>query len=66
VDATKRGEYLDGLFDSIEVAKKLNCKNLITQVGNELHGISREEQHENLVKGLKECAPILKKKGSLY
>jgi hydroxypyruvate isomerase len=63
VDQAKREEYIHGLLESIEVAKKLNCKTLITQVGNELHDISREVQHHNLVEGLQECAPILEKEG---
>lgn len=63
VDASKRTEYLEGLRESIKVAKKMGCKTLITQVGNEMQEISREEQHKNLVEGLKACAPILEKEG---
>ncbi len=58
VDSTKREAYLEGLKESIEVAKLLNCKKLITQTGNDL-GISREIQHKTLVDGLKMCSPIL-------
>jgi len=60
VDAAKREEYIDGLKESIEVAKLLGCKKLISQVGNDL-GISREEQKNSLIEGLKACVPILKK-----
>ena len=63
VDPSKRSEYLDGLRESITVAKELNCKSLITQVGNEIVGVSREEQYKSLVDGLKECVPILEQSG---
>lgn len=59
VDASVRKEYLEGLKDSIEAAKRMGCKTLISQVGNELNDISRAKQHENLVDGLKECIPML-------
>lgn len=58
VDPSKREEYIKGLRESIEVAKKLGCKELISQVGNDT-GKSCEEQHKSLVEGLKACAPIL-------
>lgn len=63
VDPSKRSEYLDGLRESIAVAKELNCKRLITQVGNDIEGVSRKDQHRSLVEGLKECAPILEQSG---
>ncbi|MDF2984801.1 MAG: glyoxylate-induced protein [Eubacterium sp.] len=58
VDPSKREDYLEGLKASIETAKFLDCRKLITQVGNDI-GISREIQHKNLVEGLKLCAPLL-------
>jgi hydroxypyruvate isomerase len=63
VDASKREEYLAGLKESICAAKELDCKNLITQVGNQIQGISREEQHKNLVEGLKACIPYVEEAG---
>ena len=63
VDPSQRDLYLAGLKESIEAAKILGCKNLITQVGNEISGVSREEQHKSLVEGLKACVPILEKEG---
>lgn len=62
VDSSKREEYLDGLRESIELAKKADCKNLITQVGNEIDA-SREEQKESLIEGLKQAGEILKGTG---
>jgi len=61
VDHSVRDEYLRGLEESIQVAQRLNCKKLITQVGNELPSVSREKQHQALVDGLKECVPLLEK-----
>lgn len=58
-DASKREEYLEGIKESISIAKKVDAKYLITQVGNELSGVSREEQHNSIVEGLKLCAPLL-------
>ena len=63
VDASKRTEYLVGLRESIKVAKALDCKTLISQVGNELYNSTEIEQHENLVEGLRACAPILEEEG---
>lgn len=62
VDPSERAEYVKGLRTSIEAAKKLDCKELISQVGNDT-GKSRQEQHEALVEGLKVCAPILEENG---
>jgi len=59
VDQSKRLAYLKGLQESIEAAKKMGCKKLITQVGDELTNISREEQHKNIVQGLTESASVL-------
>lgn len=63
VDASKREDYIVGLKESIEAAKKLDCKKLISQVGNEIPGLSREEQKKSLIAGLKQCAPILEAEG---
>lgn len=60
VDEHKRAEYIEGLKESIDTAKFLGCKKLITQVGNDL-GTAREEQREALTEGLKACVPFLEK-----
>lgn len=62
VDAERRSDYLAGLRQSIKVAKILGCKTLISQVGDEL-AFPREEQKQNLINGLRECAPLLKGTG---
>ena len=63
VDSTLREDYIKGLKETIQVAKDLGCKNLISQVGNEISGVSREEQRNSLVEGLKACRPILEDEG---
>jgi hydroxypyruvate isomerase len=58
VDESTRSEYHQGLEESIQAAKRLGCKTLISQVGNDL-GNSRHAQKKNLVRGLKSCIPFL-------
>ena len=59
VDPTRRNDYLEGLKTSIEAAHFLGCKTLITQVGNELPGVSRDAQVTSLIEGLRACIPLL-------
>ena len=61
VEPAHRNEYLDGLSETAEVCRKLECSAVITQVGAELKNVSREKQHESLVEGLKACVPLLEK-----
>ncbi|MGO4496648.1 hydroxypyruvate isomerase family protein [Paenibacillus sp. 2RAB27] len=63
VDPTQRSVYLEGLVESIAVAKRLNCTKLISQVGQALEGVSREAQTQSLIEGLRACVPILEKEG---
>lgn len=63
VEPSKRTEYLGGLAESIEVAKKMKCRTLISQVGDFVLDQSRESQHQSLVDGLKEAAPALESSG---
>ena len=59
VDPATRGDYLKGLEESIAAAEQLDCPTLISQVGDFRVGVSREEQHNCLVDGLREAAPML-------
>ncbi len=61
VDENKRSEYLEGLKASIKIAKKLGCTKLITQVGDQLENIPRQEQKKSIVAGLKACIPYLER-----
>lgn len=58
VDPALRSEYIEGLKESIAAAKKLGCKRLISQVGNDT-GAPRYEQRKSLIEGLKACAKVL-------
>lgn len=62
VDKTVRQEYIEGLKCTIEAAKKVGCKCIISQTGAELP-IDRREQYSSLVDGLKACVPYLEESG---
>lgn len=59
-DSSKRGEYLDGLRETLAVAQKLGCGRIISQVGNDLKGVPAPEQHQSIVDGLRACIPLLR------
>lgn len=54
-----REQYLEGLKETALTCRKLGCKTVISQVGQELQGVSRKLQHKSIVEGLKACVPIL-------
>lgn len=59
VDPAQRSDYLAGLSETIQVARRLGCRRIISQVGNELPDISRARQRRNLIDGLRACLPLL-------
>ena len=59
VDAKQRDAYIEGLKRSIDVARRLGCRQLITQTGTELNTVPRDDQLLSLIDGLNACAPIL-------
>ena len=59
VDSSRRAGYLAGLEESIEVARRLDCPVLISQVGDFLPDTPRAEQHASLVDGLRAAARLL-------
>lgn len=63
VDSANRGEFLKGVEESIEVARDLGVSRLIATTGNELHGVSRDAQHNSVVEGLRAAAPLLEAAG---
>ena len=63
VDPASREAYLEGLAESIDAAKRLGVNTLISQVGDFRPGVERAEQHQCLVEGLKEAAPLLEAAG---
>lgn len=63
VDPTCRDDYLQGLEETVAVCRKLGCKTIISQVGQELAGVPRQAQHESIVDGLRRCVPLLRRSG---
>lgn len=61
VNPSVRKEYLTGLQETLKVAKKLNSDVIISQVGNELEGVSRNKQRQSLIEGLKASAEMMEK-----
>ena len=61
-DPAFRKEWLAGLRESCEAAKRVGASRLITQVGQDT-GAPREEQHAALVETLKQAKPILEDTG---
>ncbi len=59
VDRSCREHYLQGLKDTVEACRQLGCRIIISQVGDELEGVSRQAQKESMIAGLKEAAEIL-------
>lgn len=58
VDPTDHNRVVEQFKESVRVAHKLGCKNLVGLTGNVLEGVSREEQTRNVVKCLERLAPI--------
>ena len=61
-DHDKRAGFIQGIKDSIVMAKKHNTPFLITQSGDDT-GKERSFQHKSIVAGLKEAAPLLEESG---
>ncbi|MCR4622521.1 MAG: TIM barrel protein [Clostridiales bacterium] len=62
-DPSERDRYLKGLTESVRAAKRLECPLLISQVGAEQPGVSRQAQHESVVEGLRKAAPVAENAG---
>lgn len=63
VSPSTRSAFLEGLEQSVEAAIKLDCGFLIVQSGNELEGISRAEQQESIIGGLRASVPLIADSG---
>ncbi len=61
-DPAARDDYLDSLRVAIDRAKKLNCRALITQVGQD-NGWPRNVQRQSIIDGLRAAAPMLEQAG---
>lgn len=58
-DPNKRRQYLDRLEDTLKVADRLGISTIISQVGQDQSNVSRGEQRESIITGLREAARIL-------
>jgi len=63
VDPNQRSAYLQGLTESIVVAKSLNIDTLISQVGDFINGVPRNQQKQSLIDGLSAAVPLLENAG---
>ncbi|MEK3914858.1 hydroxypyruvate isomerase family protein [Paenibacillus sp. FSL H7-0331] len=63
LDPALRDSFVIGLEETLVIAKRLNCKYLIAVTGNTLDGVSRAEQHQSIIDGLKACVPLLEAAG---
>lgn len=63
VDPATHDDYLEGLRESIAAAQQLGTKTLISQVGDFRPGVPRDDQHNCLIEGLREAAPLLESTG---
>ncbi len=63
VDPGCRTDYLNGLTESIAAARRLGTRRLISQVGDTLEGVGRDQQHASIVEGLKRAADLLQDTG---
>lgn len=59
VDASAREAYLKGLAETISAAAFLDCRRIISQVGNAMPGLPREAQRDSLQRGLQEAEGLL-------
>lgn len=63
LDPALRTQYLSGLADSIAAAQQIECKTLISQVGDFIPGQPRMAQQQSVVDGLIEAAAMLQQSG---
>lgn len=58
VDIAYREQYKENLIKTIDTAKRLGVNSIISQTGNHLPGIVREQQRSVMIETLKQCAPL--------
>ena len=52
--------FVQAMQETVEAAQALGCTTIVVTSGNERPGVSREIQHENIVKALKAVLPVIK------
>lgn len=63
VDGSLRQQYLEGLGQTLAFCKEAGTPSIITQTGQEIPGISREKQKNDMVETLKQCASLCEAAG---
>lgn len=63
VDPRYREKFISNLKDTIKACQILDSKSIITQTGNVVEGVSRENQRQAMVETLKQCAPLCEEAG---
>jgi hydroxypyruvate isomerase len=58
VDPRQHEAFLQGLADSLALARRLNCSVLVVHSGDSLPGVSPESQHAAVVTALRRAAPL--------
>jgi hydroxypyruvate isomerase len=58
-DPANRARFLDGLAETVKVAKRLRASNLIAQAGADQAGLSRSAQRDALTRCLSDAAKVL-------
>ena len=61
-DPAERDAMLDDLKDLVAIAERLNCPAVILLSGNEVPGMSRAQQHQSCIEGLKRGAQLIEGK----
>lgn len=60
-DAAKHDELIQAAEETIEIGKHLGCRKLLFVSGDDIRGLSREQQLENIKQALIRMIPILEK-----
>ena len=63
VELEPKDKVTAAMKDACEAAAQLDAPAMIVTVGNELDGVSREEQADRIVANLKACAPVAEDAG---
>jgi hydroxypyruvate isomerase len=63
VDPANRTDFVQGIAESVEVARQFGCPTIIVTVGNELPDRTREEQRRSIIDGLRAAAPLAERSG---
>ena len=59
---SQRGAFLADLSKELPIMEKIECPSIIVMSGNVVEGITREQQHQSCVEGLKRAAELVQGK----